>query len=110
VEAECVADGPGREEQKQGEQTEAENKFIDAMLAEPYQQATRLNLKKWADNNNARIVAPPVQLPPRPTPGGKDKNGKDQININIDSSVFGSSASSAVLAYSMNAAVIIPSR
>ena len=51
------------------------------------------------------MMAPAIQLPARPTSGGKDKNGKDQININLDPSTFGNSASSAVLAYSMNAAL-----
>jgi hypothetical protein len=112
--AQAVAIDPNRETayrywgdclMKQGEQAEAENKFIDAVLAEPYQQATRLNLKKWADTTKAIIAAPPIQLPARPTSGGKDKNGKDQINVTIDPSALGNPASSAVLAYSMNAAL-----
>lgn len=89
----------------QDEQKQAEDKYIEAVLAEPYSQTTRLNLKKWADATKTLMAAPPITLPARPTSGGKDKNGKDQININIDPSTLGSPASSAVLAYSMNAAL-----
>ncbi len=90
---------------KQGEQAEAEGKFIEAVVAEPYSQATRLNLKKWADANHARVVPPPITLPARPSSGGTDKNGKAQININLDPAAMNSPASSAVLSYSMAAAL-----
>lgn len=90
---------------KQGDPTQAKNKFIEAILAEPYSRAPRVGLKQWADNNHARLLAPPITLPTRPTAGGKDKNGKAQININLDPSTMGSPASSAVLAYSMSAAL-----
>jgi tetratricopeptide (TPR) repeat protein len=112
--AQAVAIDPNRETafrywgdclMKLGEQKEAEGKYIDALLAQPYSQATRLNLKKWADGNHAQAMPPPIALPAAPTSGGKDKNGKAQININIDPSSLGSPVSSAVLAYSMNAAL-----
>jgi hypothetical protein len=82
---------------KQGEQGEAENKFIEAVLAEPYSQATRLNLKKWADANHALLAPPPITLPARPT-----MDGKGNTNVTIDASSLGSPASSAWLIYSMN--------
>ena len=90
---------------KQGDRTQAENKFIDAIVADPYSRTPRVGLKQWADATKAMLAQPPIQLPARPTSGGKDKNGKDQININIDSSALGSPSSSAVLAYSMHAAL-----
>jgi tetratricopeptide (TPR) repeat protein len=90
---------------KQGDSTQAVGKFIDAIVAEPYAKTPRVGLKQWADATKAMFASPPIQLPARPTSGGKDKNGKDQININIDSSALGNPASSAVLAYSMNAAL-----
>jgi tetratricopeptide (TPR) repeat protein len=85
---------------KQGEQAEAESQFIEALLAEPYSQATRLSLKKWADGNHARIVPPPILLPARPT-----TDGKGNTNITIDASTLENPASSAWLIYSMNPTV-----
>jgi tetratricopeptide (TPR) repeat protein len=90
---------------KQGNTTQAEGKFIDAIVADPYSRTPRIGLKQWADATGATVVPPPIQLPAHPTSKGKDKNGKDQININIDSSALGNPASSAVLAYSMGAAL-----
>jgi tetratricopeptide (TPR) repeat protein len=90
---------------KQGDPTQAESKFIEAILAEPYSRTPRVGLKQWADNNHARLMAPPIALPARPSVGGKDKDGKNQININLDPSAMGSPASSAVLSYSMSAAL-----
>lgn len=112
--AQAVAIDPNRETayrywgdclMRQGDPTQAEGKFIDAIVAEPYTRAAHNGFKQWADATKAMLVSPPIQLPARPTSGGKDKNGKDQININIDPSALGSPASSAVLAYSMGAAL-----
>jgi tetratricopeptide (TPR) repeat protein len=90
---------------KQGDKTQAEARFIDAIVADPYSRTPRIGLKQWADATGATFVPPPIQLPAHPTSEGKDKNGKNQININIDSSALGNPASSAVLAYSMGAAL-----
>jgi tetratricopeptide (TPR) repeat protein len=49
---------------KQGQPAEAEGRFIEAVLAEPYLKSPRLGLKQWADATHAKLVAPPVSLPP----------------------------------------------
>jgi tetratricopeptide (TPR) repeat protein len=85
---------------KQGDQKEAESKYIEAVLAQPYSQATRLNLKKWADGNHALLVSPPITLPARPT-----MDAKGNTNITIDASSLGNPASSGWLMYSMNSTV-----
>jgi tetratricopeptide (TPR) repeat protein len=49
---------------KQGQPAEAEGRFIEAVLSEPYLKAPRLGLKQWADATHAKLLAPPVSLPP----------------------------------------------
>ena len=90
---------------KMGDASAARDKFILAIVAEPYQRSPRIGLKQWADANHMRLVPPPVTLPARPTSGGKGKNGKSQIHINLDPRAMTSEASSAVLSYSMAAAL-----
>jgi tetratricopeptide (TPR) repeat protein len=90
---------------KQGNAGVARDKFIEAIIAEPYQRAPRIGLKQWADVNHMRLIPPPISLPARAVPAGKGKDGKDQININLNPSMLGNPASGAVLAYTMGSAV-----
>jgi tetratricopeptide (TPR) repeat protein len=84
---------------RQGDTTEAEGKFIDAIIAEPYQRTPRVGLKQWADATGALLAAPPIKLPARPT-----VDAKGNVNISIDPSIKGVSATSASMMYSMNSA------
>ncbi|RXH58849.1 hypothetical protein [Granulicella sibirica] len=45
----------------------AEEKFVEAILAEPYVKAPRQGLKRWADANHAHLSDPPIRLPARAT-------------------------------------------
>ena len=82
---------------KQGKPVEAENKYIEALLAEPYSRTPRVGLQQWADSNHARLVPPPITLPARPT-----MDGKGNTNVTINASTLGTPTSSAWLIYSMN--------
>jgi tetratricopeptide (TPR) repeat protein len=84
---------------KQGDPTQAEGKFIDAIVAEPYARTPRVGLKQWADSTLAILMAPAITLPARPT-----VDAKGNTNITIDPSANGP-ATSAALMYSMNAAL-----
>src|ERR1035437_2855118 len=84
---------------KQGDSTQAEGKFIDAIVAEPYTRTTRVGLKQWADLTKARLMAPAITLPARPA-----TDAKGNTNITIDPTAKGP-ATSAALMYSMNAAL-----
>jgi tetratricopeptide (TPR) repeat protein len=80
--------------EKAGEHQRAEQEFIAAIVAQPYQRAPRVGLKQWADKNHAMVVAPPIKLPKRAEP---DAKGNTQINL--DMSTMMSPAGSAWLVY-----------
>jgi TolA-binding protein len=112
--AKAVAVNPDRETayrywgdslMKIGDAGGARDKFIEGIIAQPYQRTPRIGLKQWADANHMRLIAPPVALPARPTTGGKDKNGRNEINITLDASTKSDAAGAAALAYAMNAAL-----
>lgn len=62
-----------------GEHQQAEQKFIQAIVAEPYQRASRVGLKQWADRNHAMLAGPPLKIPQRSEP-----NAKGGFNVNLD--------------------------
>ncbi len=84
---------------KQGDPTQAEDKFIDAVIAEPYSRTPRVGLKQWADLTKTPLVPPQITLPARPA-----KDAKGNTNITVDPSLGGPETSAALM-YSMNAAV-----
>jgi tetratricopeptide (TPR) repeat protein len=51
---------------KAGDPKQAEDKFIDAVIAEPYTRATRLGLQQWANLTKTPLSVPEIKLPPRP--------------------------------------------
>jgi tetratricopeptide (TPR) repeat protein len=85
---------------KMGSAGLARDKFIESILAQPYQRAPRIGLKQWADANHMRLVPPPVTLPGRPT-----TNANGGATISVDASTLGSPMVSANLAYQMGATV-----
>ena len=85
---------------KAGDPKHAEDKFIDAVIAEPYSRTTRVGLKQWADATKTLLASPPVALPAR-----AQVNDKGNTQINIDPAAIGSPASGAVMAYSMSSAL-----
>jgi len=85
---------------RQSDTTLAESKFIEAIIAEPYQRTPRVGLKQWADSTGALLVAPPITLPARPV-----KDAQGHTNITIDASTLGNPASSGWLMYSMASTV-----
>jgi tetratricopeptide (TPR) repeat protein len=106
--AKAVAINPNRETalrywgdclMKERKPKDAELKFIDALLAEPYTRATRLGLKQWSDLTKTRIAAPEIKLPLPPA-----QDGKGGTTINIDPAQNNSSATSANLVYAMSSA------
>jgi tetratricopeptide (TPR) repeat protein len=80
-----------------GDQKEAQSKFIDAVIAEPYTKAPWIGLKQWAEATHAVLASPPITLPKQPVP-----DAKGNVNVTVDPSTLGSPASGAWLIYSMN--------
>jgi len=85
---------------QEGKMEEARAKFIDAVIAEPYNKGPWVGLQQWADANQVKLAF--LQLPQRGSVEAKD--GK--INITLDSSVPADDpASGGWLAYNMERAL-----
>jgi hypothetical protein len=85
---------------KAGDPKQAEDKFIDAVIAEPYSRTTRVGLKQWADATKTLLASPPIALPARPT-----VDAKGNTNVTIDPTQIGNPTGPAILAYSMGSTV-----
>jgi tetratricopeptide (TPR) repeat protein len=48
---------------EQGKMTEARDKFIEAIIAEPYKQRSYVGLEKWAQRNNVSLGHPSIKMP-----------------------------------------------
>jgi tetratricopeptide (TPR) repeat protein len=83
-----------------GDQKQAQSKFIEGVIAEPYTKAPWLGLQQWANAIHAKLLFPQIALPPRPVP-----DAKGNVNVSIDASTLGSPASGAWLIYQMNPTV-----
>jgi tetratricopeptide (TPR) repeat protein len=59
----------------------AKPKFIDAVVAEPYNKLAWQGLKQWAEAAKAVLMAPKIDRPAGPVP---DPNKPNNITINID--------------------------
>lgn len=63
---------------EQGKQQEARDKFIEAIIAEPYGQRAYVGLTQWADENRITLGHPKIEVPTSVTPL---KDGKMTINL-----------------------------
>ena len=59
---------------------EARDKFIEAIIAEPYNKSGYVGLSQWADNNQVRIGHPEIKQPPS-SMSASTKNGETTITI-----------------------------
>jgi tetratricopeptide (TPR) repeat protein len=80
---------------QKGEQKTARNKFVDAVIAEPYTKASWVGLQQWANASQARLASPPITLPKQAV-----ADEKGNVNVSIDPSKAGDPASGAWLVYS----------
>jgi tetratricopeptide (TPR) repeat protein len=79
-----------------GNMAEAKTRFVQALAANPYTQATWLNLKKWADRNQMEVGNPRIESPNQLT----EEGGKTHITISKDT-LDKKDGSSAWLVYEM---------
>ncbi len=63
----------------QGRTDEARNRFVDAIIAEPYSRTARVGLMQWADRHMASLSHPTIDIPTAVT---SKKPG--EINITVD--------------------------
>lgn len=86
-----------------GQKDAALQKFIDAVVAQPYDRKAFAGLSQWAQRTGATLRAPSVKIPKAPETQ-KTEDGKTTTNITIDASLMNDpkSGSSAWLMYPMN--------
>jgi len=63
----------------QGKSTEARNKFIEAIIAEPYSRRSYVGLTQWGDRHKVALGHPRVDIPSNVT-----SNKPGEINITVD--------------------------
>jgi tetratricopeptide (TPR) repeat protein len=80
---------------RKGELKAARNKFVDAVIAEPYTKTPWVGLQQWADASNARLASPPITLPQQAV-----ADEKGNVKVTVDPSSAESPASGAWLVYS----------
>jgi len=84
---------------------EALPKFIDAVVAEPYQSRTWNGLAQWAGRAGATVSAPTIKLPKAPEQQ-KQNNGKTAVAITVDpESLRNPNSGAAWLAYAATRAL-----
>jgi len=67
----------------QGKTNEARDKFVDAIVAEPYMRRVYEGLTQWADRHSVAIGHPRIDQPP---PSMKSEKSGDQTTLLIDPS------------------------
>jgi tetratricopeptide (TPR) repeat protein len=67
----------------QGKTNEARDKFVDAIVAEPYKRGVYAGLTQWADRHSVGLSHPKIDQPP---PSMKSEKSGDQTTILIDPS------------------------
>ncbi len=67
----------------QGKTNEARDKFVDAIVAEPYKRGVYDGLTQWADRHNIGLGHPRID---QPSPSMKSEKSGDQTTILIDPS------------------------
>jgi len=68
---------------EQGKMKEARAKYIEGIVADPYQATSGAGLRKWLTANKLALKKIPITLPPGPS---TDKDGK--TSITLDASMF----------------------
>ena len=84
-----------------GEKDAALQKFIDAIVADPYNRRSWMGLGQWAQRTGATLKAPDLKLPPGPSATAGGKKGDVTITLNPDSLKDEDSGSAAWLMYGM---------
>lgn len=71
-----------------GKKDEARDKFVEAIIAEPYNRRAWMGLMQWAEKYGVRLAHPKVVVP---TSVSKqpDKDGKKQTSITLDVNLLG---------------------
>ena len=67
----------------QGKSTDARNKFVDAIVADPYNRRAYVGLTQWADRHKVALGHPPIDIP-----SGVTSNKPGEVNITIDPSAL----------------------
>ncbi len=73
-----------------GEPGQARSKFIEAIVAEPYQRKSWVGVEQWAGRNKLSLSFPKIASPQNPVSApSTGTDGKTHINVNIDPALLG---------------------
>ena len=67
----------------QGKSTEARDKFVEAIIAEPYGRRSYVGLTQWADRHKVALGHPRVDIPSNVT-----SNKPGEVNVTVDESAL----------------------
>jgi tetratricopeptide (TPR) repeat protein len=86
----------------QGKTSDARDKFIDAIIAEPYNQKSYVGLSQWAERHDVSVGHPKIEFPTNVSSGQKG-----QVDITLDPKVLADKGdgSSAWVLYGMKRAL-----
>jgi tetratricopeptide (TPR) repeat protein len=70
-----------------GQQDAALQKFIDAVVAEPYSRRAWAGLQQWADRTGHGLGHPRIEAPSGPSANSKDPATKD-VTLNVDAAML----------------------
>ena len=89
---------------KAGRKEPALDKFIDAVVADPYGRNSWMGLRQWAQATGATLTRPPIHLPQ--APAANTKGSKPGITLNLSSETLKASpdVAAAALIYSVSRA------
>jgi hypothetical protein len=68
----------------QGRLSEAKEKFINAIVAQPYLRISWMGLSQWAPKQKLTLGHPQINPPGRVEDKGKDDKGRSQTTITLD--------------------------
>lgn len=95
---------------RDGDKDQALSKYIDAIVADPYNKRSWMGLTQWAQRTGATLKAPEIKLPPGPTPTPNGKKGDVTITIDAGSLNQKDSGSAAWLMYGVSRTLWVQSK
>ncbi len=87
---------------RQDKNDEARSKFIEAVVAEPYDPQSWVGLKQWARFNSVELTRPDIKIPDRPTVSSAKPDAPVNITLNIND-LQAKDGSNAWMTYQINA-------
>jgi len=75
-----------------GDNAQARSKFIEAVVAEPYQRKSWMGVEQWAGRNKLSLSFPKITPPHSVSPPQTGADGNTRIDVNLDPAILGDKA------------------